>query len=140
MDKNKERLTQELREAWQIRDLALVHRLVRRLAGTSTGKGKRFYNTINSVRPSKEEWETSCTRPGGLGGFAGLTVDTEDIVNKQAERLPALKELDMNIQQAAIRGYRSTKWQLCKSMKRRAAPGSSAPVELFQIITSPGHL
>ena len=113
---------------------------MRRLAGTSIGKGERFYNTINAVRPSKDEWEKSCTRPGGLGGFKGEIVDTEDIVHKQATCLPQLKELDMNIKQAALRDYKTTKWKLGRSMKRRAAPGWSAPVELFQIITLTGYL
>lgn len=62
-------MLEELRDPQNKREPALMHRLMRKLAGTGLIAKKRYGNTLQGVNMNAEEWTQLLQQPGGQGGL-----------------------------------------------------------------------
>ena len=69
-------LAEEIWEAWQARDMALVWKLARRMAhvGLVVGPKKRIYNTPGRWHPTRKEYGTLMMTPANEGGMSAKAV------------------------------------------------------------------
>lgn len=65
----RDRLAEELIEAWSRCRFHEYYRLAHMLAGHQVGPRSRSYNHLQPARPSREEWRSEFAKPGGEGGW-----------------------------------------------------------------------
>jgi len=136
----KQRIIEDLWNAWRERAFSRVHRLSRLLAGTSMGAKRRFYNTTSSTRPSAEEWAEVAVLEGRAGGLNGVIINFEEEKKQHIEEMPRPRPYDANDEMEAKKDLRQTKWEIAKAKKRKAGPEWCLPIELWNIILSPKYL
>jgi len=68
------RLEAELWECWHARQSRQVWVLARRIAGTSVGPGKRYFNVPLRARLSAQEWDEFLSKPAHEGGLTSTPV------------------------------------------------------------------
>ena len=69
------KLTQELSDAWQSRDLSKCHKIARLIAARGQGVKRRQFNIMTSCIPSAAEWEQTLSLPGKQGGLLATKID-----------------------------------------------------------------
>ena len=73
-------LDDEIFDAWERRDTAMVHRLARRRAGTKIGTKKRDFRALPSLRPAAEDWKRAMAAEGPRGGFEAIEFNPVDFL------------------------------------------------------------
>ena len=82
----KDRLLEQLWEAWRVRDFSVVWRCARALSGNNIGPKKRFYNEVRGSNPTKQEWSEFLEKEGRDGGLKAREIDFELELDKGETR------------------------------------------------------
>ena len=83
----KQRIMDELWDAWKARRFAECHRLLRRLAGSKYGNAKRNFATLQSAKPTAAAWIDAWSKPGAEGGMLATRVSWEAILAENKEQV-----------------------------------------------------
>ena len=147
--KNERRLQDRRRRSWAVyemqeaerrQDHAVVHRMVRVLAGKGRGPKKRVYKAPPTQCPTAEEWRQVLSGQGTDGGMMAHFVEDWDEEQKEYEEsAPPLPAWTLSSAQKAREDMEGTADKLVKMMKRRASPSWSLPTEIFCMLMRPGH-
>eukprot|EP00974_Lingulodinium_polyedra_P082844 8023629-Lingulodinium_polyedra.AAC.1 len=73
----RERLGSELAEFHRSQPSAIAFKICRRLAETTVGKGRMFYNIHPPTKPSQGEWREFLAQPGPEGGMRAEQIDPQ---------------------------------------------------------------
>eukprot|EP00959_Pyramimonas_sp_CCMP1952_P352966 7394599-Pyramimonas_sp.AAC.1 len=74
----REHATEELEEAWRIRNLKEAHRLIRLLAARGRGPRGRSSRHLQGAALTSEEWMSVWGLEGPQGGMEAVEVTTEE--------------------------------------------------------------
>ena len=130
----------DLSSAWRKRQLVQVHRIARSMAYTQKGPKKRYYNTLPSTRPTKDEWLKNVSLPGTDGGLAAYEICFPDFNGSGVDSMPPLPAADLNDIELAKEDMRATTHELINTSKRKFAPKWSLPEGIEQMIAEPQYL
>lgn len=130
---------EELTEAHRRNETAVAYRICRRIAPTSTGKGKIYFNRPPPPKPSRSEWSSALMREGPRGGMAATEIDYEQAVAGIAEE-QALRAKDMNDVVKAQGDWNGMKNTIMKQALRKAFPPWDLPTEVWRLVLRPARI
>ena len=125
---------EELRLAWQRRDLAATFRWSRLLGGRRCGTKKRDYRAMSAARPLKKAWQDEWTKPGAEGGMAAAEFESWSEWRNQPRDLVRRSELNARVSEDARWDLEELKSSYRTVKKRRACPAGTPPAELWTML------
>ena len=129
---------EELRDAWEKRDLAYAFRVARSIAGAGKISLRRWAKMPLTAIPTSQQWLDKLSQPATSGGWGAVECDTE-IVNQLEPDLTGIPILHSHSSFATDLMKRLRR-RAVKAGNRRGVPHGEIPSELWRVTLNPQRL